>query len=96
MSYEQKDNSGSMWPNEKKEKDSHPDRTGSIMVDGKEYWINGWLKKTQEGKPWLSLSVKPKEKGNSRPAAPRQQPARAPAASRPASGFDDMDDDIPW
>jgi len=31
------------------------------------------------------------------PAAPRQAPAAAPAqAARPASGFDDMDDDIPF
>jgi single-strand DNA-binding protein len=29
------------------------------------------------------------------PAAPRQAPAAAPAA-RPSSGFDDMDDDIPF
>jgi single-strand DNA-binding protein len=37
--------------------------------------------------------------GYSRPAAPTQRPAAAPAAaSRPAaaSGFDDMDDDIPF
>ena len=34
----------------------------------------------------------------SRPAPPpqRQAPAPAPAASRPSSGFDDMDDDIPF
>ena len=37
--------------------------------------------------------------GYSRPAAPAQRPAAAPApASKPAaaSGFDDMDDDIPF
>ena len=34
----------------------------------------------------------------SRPAPPpqRQAPAPAPAATRPSSGFDDMDDDIPF
>lgn len=34
----------------------------------------------------------------SRPAPPpqRQAPAPAPAAARPSSGFDDMDDDIPF
>ena len=31
----------------RKDKDEHPDRTGSIMVAGTEYWINGWLKKTR-------------------------------------------------
>jgi hypothetical protein len=75
MAYEQRDNSGSMFANKKKEQDNHPDRTGSIMVDGKEYWINGWLKKTQEGETWLSLSVKPKEARTSAPAA-QQRPQR--------------------
>ena len=81
MSYEPKDNTGSLWQNDKKEKDSHPDRTGSITVDGKEYWINGWLKKTQEGKPWLSLSVKPKQV-----QAPAPQPQRRSPTPRQ---FDD-------
>ncbi len=31
-----------------------------------------------------------------RPAAPAARPAPAPAAARPSSGFDDMDDDIPF
>jgi single-strand DNA-binding protein len=31
-----------------------------------------------------------------RPAAPAARPAPAPVAARPASGFDDMDDDIPF
>jgi hypothetical protein len=60
MAYEQRDNSGSIWVNDRKDKDEHPDRTGSIMVAGTEYWINGWLKKTKDGKPFMSLSVKPK------------------------------------
>ena len=31
-----------------------------------------------------------------RPAAPAARPAPAPAPARPSSGFDDMDDDIPF
>ena len=31
-----------------------------------------------------------------RPSAPAARPAPAPAPARPASGFDDMDDDIPF
>jgi hypothetical protein len=60
VAYEMKDNSGSLWLNDRKDKDEHPDRTGSIMVAGTEYWINGWLKKRKDGKPYLSLTVKPK------------------------------------
>ena len=32
----------------------------------------------------------------SRPAAPAAAPRQAPAQSKPSSGFDDMDDDIPF
>jgi hypothetical protein len=30
------------------------------MVSGKLYFINGWLKKTKDGQPYLSLSFKAK------------------------------------
>jgi hypothetical protein len=61
MAYETKDMTGSIFANEKKAKDTHPDRTGSCVIDGTEYWVSGWLKKTKDGKPFLSLSFKPKD-----------------------------------
>jgi hypothetical protein len=60
MAYTPKDNTGSLWTNDRKTSENHPDRTGTIIVDGVEYYLNGWLKKTKDGKPYLSLSVKPK------------------------------------
>jgi hypothetical protein len=54
------DNSGIVYVNDRKEKGSHPDRTGTATIDGREYWISGWLKKGDKG-PFLSLSFKPKE-----------------------------------
>ena len=61
MAFEQKDNSGSIWVNDRKDQDTHPDRTGSAKIDGVDYWVNGWLRKTNDGKPYLSLSFKPKQ-----------------------------------
>lgn len=53
-------NRGSLFDNDKKEKETHPDFTGSINVDGKEYWLNGWKKTSKTGKRFFSLSVNPK------------------------------------
>ena len=82
MSYEQKDNSGSLLVNDQKQSENQPDRKGSIRIAGVEYWISGWLKKTQEGKSWLSLSVTPKDKAPAKPA-PKKRPQ-------------DDDSEIPW
>ena len=60
MAYEQKDNTGSLWINDRKEKDTHPDRTGTLLIEGRSYFLNGWLKQSKDGKPYLSLSVKPR------------------------------------
>jgi hypothetical protein len=61
MAFEMKDNSGSIWANDRKTDENHPDRAGSALIDGREFWINGWLRKTSMGKPYLSLSFKPKD-----------------------------------
>lgn len=87
MAYEQKDNSGSMFTNTRKETDSHPDRTGSATIAGKAYWVSGWIKQDKNGKPWLSLAFKPKDGKPAQP--PRPSPSRQPARA-------DLDDEIPF
>jgi hypothetical protein len=70
---EQRDNSGALFKNDRKEKDTHADYQGSVMIEGKEYWINAWIKKGNEsGKTFMSLAFKPKEAR----AAPTSRPAR--------------------
>lgn len=88
MAFEQKDNSGSLFVNDRKTQDNHPDRSGTIMVDGKLFWINGWLKRTAGGDPFLSLSVKPKTGQHAAPPPP--PPRRPPPPSR--NGYADRDD----
>ena len=83
-------NTGALFVNDKKQTDTHPDRTGSINIDGVEYWLNGWIKTSKSGAQFLSLSVKPKQ-AQSAPM-PAAKPARPTANVTPA----DYDDPIPF
>lgn len=84
MAYEQRDNSGSLFKNDKKQDgDNKPNYTGSVMINGVEMWISAWLKDGQNGK-WMSLSFKPKEQQR------QQQTANQTSYSaQQPSSFDD-------
>lgn len=60
MAYEKKDMSGSLFRNERKETDNHPDWAGYIIIGGVEYWLNGWEKSGAKGL-FFSLAAKPKQ-----------------------------------
>jgi hypothetical protein len=82
-------NRGSIWKNEKKEKDTHPDFTGSLNVGGVEYWVSAWKRKEGAAAkaPALSFSIKPKDEQSAKVAPTR------PVGAGPMS---DMNDDIPF
>ena len=82
MAYEQRDNSGSMFKNNRKETEKHADMTGDVMIDGKLYWINGWRKVDKNGNPWYSFSFRTKEARQDQSS--QQQTRRVP------------DDEIPF
>jgi hypothetical protein len=85
MAYEQKDNSGSLFRNERKEKDTHPDHTGTALIDGREYWVSAWIKTKQDGGKFFSMAFKSKdEKGDLR------------QASKPKQKEPPLDDEIPF
>ena len=54
-------NRGSLFKNEKKESDKHPDMNGTLNVNGKEYWISGWKKTSKAGTGYISISIRQKE-----------------------------------
>jgi len=77
------------FENDRKERESQPDFTGNLNVDGVSYWLSVWEKEGPKGK-FFSGSIKPKE--NLREAvAPKQTVTSGPAK------YDPLDsDDIPF
>ncbi len=87
MAYDNK-NRGSIWKNEKKETDTHPDFTGTYVdAGGVEHWVSAWKRKEGAAPkaPALTFTLKLKEA--------KAQPAQG-AAPRKAS--EDLDDVIPF
>lgn len=91
-------NSGSMSRNKRKEKDTHPEFTGSAEIDGVPYWISAWVKEGRDGK-FFSLSFKPKEGMDE-----RTKQSVVAAAERDFPGAkvvrderrDDLNDEVPF
>ena len=82
-------NRGSIWKNDKKETEKHPDFTGSLNVGGVEFWVSAW--KRREGAaakaPALTFQIKPKDEQTK----PVQRPKGVTMTSH-----EDMDDEIPF
>lgn len=87
-------NKGVLFLNDRKEKDTHPDRKGSINVDGKEYWLSGWNKETSRGDT-ISLSIEAK-KLNGGGQQQRINNNNQRSAPPPADNGSFDDDDVPF
>ena len=73
------DNSGVIFKNEDKSKDTDRDYRGSATIAGVEYWMSGWIKEAKSGSKFLKFSFKAKDA----------------TAVKPKSTFDDeMNDNI--
>jgi len=69
--YEQKDNSGALFVNDKREKETQPNAKGSAMIGGVEYWVSAWTNTSSKGTKYQSLKFEPKDaQAQSVPAQP--------------------------
>src|SRR5262249_22965933 len=53
---------GALFRNDDKDRNDDRDRdySGTLDVEGTEYWNSGWVRTSKSGRKFLSLSVKPK------------------------------------
>jgi hypothetical protein len=76
----QYDNSGTLFRNDRKENEKDRDYSGSITVDGIDYWLSAWIREGKTGTKFLSIKLKRKD---------------APAA-KTESSKDALNDRIPF
>ncbi|HEY7865029.1 MAG TPA: hypothetical protein VIC51_03395 [Psychromonas sp.] len=85
MSDYSNENRGVLFRNDRKEKETHPDFTGSMDVGGVDHYLSAWVKESKQGKKFFSLSVKAKDAV----AKPAIQQAKQAVEQ-------DFEDDIPF
>ena len=92
--YKHAEGKGSLFKNNYKEKDNHPDMTGSCTDPNGVVWeLAGWKSTTQGGDVYLSISIeKPFVKTNPTPQA---QPQAQPQAKGTSGAGTSLDLDLP-
>ena len=83
--YEQKDNDGVAFKNDKKSEDWHADWNGAAMIEGTMYWVNMYDNVSKNGKDYRKFKFKPQNCASLAQGAAR---FNAPEVKK--------DDDIPW
>jgi len=82
--FQHKPDSGSIFKNDKREKETHPNGTGDALIGGKMYWISAWTNTRDDGSKYQKLTFKLKE----------QKASEKPRQELPADDF--QDDDLPF
>ena len=97
MSYQHKPNRGSLFRNDRKEKESHPDYKGDAVIDGVDYWLSAWVNEGKKGK-YFSFSFQKKDEVHNQGMGQTQQVLEQSTSPQNHGGKTaaDFEDDIPW
>lgn len=81
---EQKDMTGVLFKNNRKQNDKQPDYTGKAMIEGYEYQLGAWIKTPAKGgDKFMSITFRSHEREDER-------------RDTPAAVNGELDDDIPF
>ena len=61
MPFELKEGQGTLFKNNRKEKENHPDYTGELNVWGEVHDLSAWIKTAASGNKWMSISLRKKK-----------------------------------
>jgi hypothetical protein len=88
MAYEMRPGQGSLFKNDKKTSERHPNLKGRLMLpDGSVYWVSGWTKETSAGEKWISLALGDRV----------QQAGQSPHEQAKSNGYQgQQDEEIPF
>jgi hypothetical protein len=80
MTYEKKPGEFTLAKNERKTDSKHPDYTGQgTSPDGSPVWVDAWIRKSKDGRSFLSARMKPKTE--------TAKPAKAPEFNNDFGGL---------
>jgi hypothetical protein len=71
MAYVPKEGSGTLFKNQRKEKDTHPDYRGDLMINGQTFDLSAWIKDGKKVK-FMSIAARPRQASDSEPVAKTQ------------------------
>ncbi|EJO71748.1 DUF736 family protein [Leptospira kirschneri] len=87
--YTLKEKKGSLFSNATKEKETQPDYTGKVLLEGKTYRLAGWIRKSATGKNYLSLSL-------SEPNLEKKSEGSSVVMATDGNDFTDIEEDFPF
>lgn len=92
MAYDHKPNSGSLFKNDRKQKETHPDYKGDALINGRAVWIAAWIKKGKKG-TFMSLSFEEKEQ---QPACEEDRPQQKTPQKRDPLAGPEEEQEVPF
>jgi hypothetical protein len=71
LAYEPKDMTFSLFPNKDRKTDKHPNLTGTAIINGDAYFIDGWTNQDRNGNKYIAGKLKPKRTDGPRGDEPK-------------------------